>query len=79
MGYFKTSQDNLNLFYEDHGKGQPVILIHGWPDLSLGWHHQLKHLGGLGFHAIAPDMRGYGKSTIHQDKSAYCQKEIVEA
>ena len=75
----KLSTERHTTFYLSCGPedGPLAILIHGWPDLSLGWHHQLKHLGGLGFHAIAPDMRGYGKSTIHQDKSAYCQKEIV--
>ena len=76
----KLSTERHTTFYLSCGPedGPLAILIHGWPDLSLGWHHQLRHLGSLGFHAIAPDMRGYGKSTIHKNKSDYCQKEIVE-
>ena len=36
----------------------PIIFVHGWPELSISWRHQLPVFGGLGFHAVAPDMRG---------------------
>ncbi len=38
----------------------PIIFLHGWPELSISWRGQLSVFGGLGFRAIAPDMRGYG-------------------
>src|SRR5260370_7420742 len=43
--------------------GTPIIFVHGWPELSLSWRHQLACLGNLGFRAMAPDMRGYGRAT----------------
>ena len=51
---------------------QPIIMLHGWPDLSIGWEDQLKFFGAQGYHAIAPDMRGYGSSSIPVNHSDYC-------
>src|SRR5689334_17958375 len=45
--------------------GPLMIFVHGWPELSLSWRHQLPCFGALGFRAIAPDMRGYGRSTVY--------------
>ena len=44
--------------------GPLVVFVHGWPELSISWRHQLPCLGALGFRAVAPDMRGYGRSYI---------------
>ena len=57
--------------------GTPVIFLHGWPDLALGWRHQLLALGALGFRALAPDMRGYGQSTVHPAKTDYALEACV--
>ena len=57
--------------------GPPVIFIHGWPELSLSWRHQLDCLGSLGFRAIAPDMRGYGRSTVYDRHEDYALEHIV--
>ena len=57
--------------------GPRIYFLHGWPELSLSWRHQLTALGNLGFRAIAPDMRGYGKSSTYEKHSDYAQKEIV--
>jgi len=44
--------------------GQPVVLLlHGFPELAYSWRHQLPALGAAGYHAIAPDQRGYGRTT----------------
>jgi pimeloyl-ACP methyl ester carboxylesterase len=42
--------------------GEPVILLHGFPEMAHSWRHQLPALADAGFHAIAPDLRGYGDS-----------------
>ena len=42
--------------------GPLIVFVHGWPELSLSWRHQLPHFGALGFRAVAPDMRGYGQT-----------------
>lgn len=55
----------------------PIIFVHGWPELSISWRHQLPVFAGLGFQAIAPDMRGYGRSSVYPRDEAYAQQEIV--
>ena len=57
--------------------GTPVIFVHGWPELSISWRHQLPVFAGLGFRAIAPDMRGYGRSSVYDRQDAYAQEHIV--
>jgi pimeloyl-ACP methyl ester carboxylesterase len=57
--------------------GPLIIFVHGWPELSISWRHQLPVMGGLGFRAIAPDMRGYGKSSVYRTHAAYAQREVV--
>jgi pimeloyl-ACP methyl ester carboxylesterase len=41
-----------------------VVLLHGFPELAYTWRHQLVALARAGFHAVAPDLRGYGRSTV---------------
>lgn len=55
----------------------PVIFVHGWPELSISWRHQLPVFAGLGFRAVAPDMRGYGRSSVYRRHEDYAQEEIV--
>ena len=55
-----------------------IIFVHGWPELSLSWRHQLPCFASLGFRAIAPDMRGYGRSSIYGAHEDYRLEVIVE-
>ena len=55
----------------------PIIFVHGWPELSISWRHQLPVFAGLGFRAIAPDMRGYGRSSVPARQEDYAQAHIV--
>jgi pimeloyl-ACP methyl ester carboxylesterase len=70
---------NHQTFYLSAGpvNGPLVIFVHGWPELSISWRHQLPCLAGLGFRAIAPDMRGYGRSTVHPRHEDYALESIV--
>jgi pimeloyl-ACP methyl ester carboxylesterase len=67
-------------FYRASGPedGPLVIMCHGWPEQSLSWRHQLPVFGGLGFRAVAPDMRGYGNSSAPAEHEAYGLEHIVE-
>jgi pimeloyl-ACP methyl ester carboxylesterase len=56
----------------------PIIFVHGWPELSISWRHQLTSFAGLGFYAVAPDMRGYGSSTVYQTHAEYALEESVK-
>jgi non-heme chloroperoxidase len=53
---------SLNLYYEDHGSGQPIVLIHGFPLSSAAWEKQVPALLAAGYRTIAYDRRGFGNS-----------------
>lgn len=55
----------------------PIVFVHGWPELSISWRHQLPAFAALGFRAIAPDMRGYGRSSVHGRHEDYALRESV--
>ena len=55
----------------------PIIFLHGWPELSVSWRGQLPVFAGLGFRAIAPDMRGYGRSSVYTRHEDYGLEAIV--
>ena len=57
--------------------GPPMIFVHGWPELSSSWRHQLPCFGALGFRAIAPDMRGYGGSSVYPRHEDYALEHAV--
>jgi len=53
----------IKIYYEDHGTGQPVVLIHGYPLNSDSWERQEPALLGAGYRVIRYDRRGFGKSS----------------
>lgn len=54
--------NGINLHIAEQGTGPLVVLCHGFPESWYSWRHQLQALADAGYHAVAPDMRGYGKS-----------------
>src|SRR5436305_8984297 len=54
--------DDIRMHIAEQGEGPLVVLCHGFPESWYSWRHQLPALAAAGFHAVAPDMRGYGKS-----------------
>jgi len=59
----KENSGNIDLYYEDHGSGNPVILVHGWPLSGAGWEKQLPVLLEAGHRVITYDRRGFGESS----------------
>lgn len=55
----------------------PIIFVHGWPELSISWRHQIPTFANLGFRAIAPDMRGYGRSSAPTKHADYELEHIT--
>ena len=55
----------------------PIIFLHGWPELSISWRHQLPAMAALGLRAIAPDMRGYGRSSSYPSHVDYAVEHSV--
>jgi non-heme chloroperoxidase len=54
---------DIEIYYEDHGAGQPVVLIHGYPLSGRGWDKQVPALLNAGYRVITYDRRGFGKSS----------------
>ena len=66
MPYLKVGQENsgpIELYYEDHGSGRPVVLIHGYPLSGRAWDKQIPTLVESGHRVITYDRRGFGKSS----------------
>jgi len=66
MPYIKVARENtggVDLYYEDHGTGHPVVLIHGWPQSGRAWEKQVAALLEAGHRVITYDRRGFGESS----------------
>lgn len=61
----------IELYYEDHGTGKPVVLIHGWPLSGRSWEYQVPALVEAGHRVITYDRRGFGKSSQPWDGYDY--------
>ncbi|TLP80261.1 alpha/beta fold hydrolase [Maribacter sp. ACAM166] len=59
----KIAKEQVDIFYEDYGSGQPVILIHGWPLSRKSWEQQVWKIVEEGFRCISYDRRGFGTSS----------------
>ena len=59
----KENSGNIDLYYEDHGTGNPVILVHGWPLSGASWEKQVPVLLEAGHRVITYDRRGFGESS----------------
>jgi pimeloyl-ACP methyl ester carboxylesterase len=58
----ETVVNGVRLHYVEAGRGPLVVLLHGFPEFWYSWRHQLPALAAAGYHAVAPDMRGYNLS-----------------
>ncbi len=66
MGYITVGNENstpIELYYEDQGEGQPVVLIHGYPLDGHSWERQTRELLAQGYRVITYDRRGFGASS----------------
>jgi pimeloyl-ACP methyl ester carboxylesterase len=61
----------VDLHVVEKGDGQPVVLLHGFPELAYSWRFQIDALAEAGYHALAPDMRGFGRSPAPDEIEAY--------
>ena len=59
----KENSAKIELYYEDHGSGKPVVLIHGYPLSGASWEKQVPMLLNAGHRVITYDRRGFGKSS----------------
>lgn len=74
----RTVQTNgIHLHLAEAGQGPLVLLLHGWPESAYSWRHQLVALADAGYHAVAPDVRGYGQSDKPEPIEAYSMKQLL--
>ena len=69
--------NGIRLNIAEQGEGPLVLLCHGFPESWYSWRHQIGALAAAGFHAIAPDMRGYGKSDAPEAVDQYTIFHLV--
>ena len=65
------SANGIEIFLLEQGEGPLVVLCHGWPELSYSWRHQIPAIAAAGYHVVAPDMRGFGRTSAPADIAAY--------
>jgi pimeloyl-ACP methyl ester carboxylesterase len=69
--------NGIRIHIAEQGSGPLVLLCHGFPESWYSWRHQLKALAEVGFHAVAPDMRGYGQSDRPAEIERYSLFHLV--
>jgi pimeloyl-ACP methyl ester carboxylesterase len=67
----RLAVNGIELNVLDEGKGPLVVLCHGFPELAYSWRRQVPALTGAGFRVVAPDLRGYGRSSAPAEVDAY--------
>ena len=73
----KVETNGISLNIAEQGEGPLVMMLHGFPESWYSWRHQFSALAEAGYHAVAPDMRGYGESDKPFEIEAYNQVEVV--
>jgi pimeloyl-ACP methyl ester carboxylesterase len=71
MSERRIATNGIELNVHDEGEGPLVVLCHGFPELAYSWRHQIPALTGAGFRVLAPDMRGFGRSSTPPEIESY--------
>ena len=77
VNHRRVIANGIGLHVAEQGAGPLVILIHGFPESWYSWRYQLPALAKAGFHAVAPDMRGYGQSDLPHEVDSYTIMHLV--
>lgn len=68
---YDVATNGISLHVTEQGEGPAVLFCHGFPDTSYTWRRQMQAIASAGYRAIAPDMRGYGRSSAPADAALY--------
>ncbi|PRY05977.1 alpha/beta fold hydrolase [Paraburkholderia sp. BL25I1N1] len=71
MKEYDVVTNGISLHVTEQGQGQAVVFCHGFPDTAYTWRRQMDAVAEAGYRAIAPDMRGYGRSSAPADSALY--------
>jgi epoxide hydrolase A/B len=72
-----VTTNGIAMHITEQGDGPLVLLCHGWPELGFSWRHQLPALAAAGYRAVAPDLRGYGRTDAPDAIEAYSIMHLV--
>ena len=75
--FIRANDMNLHVAFAGPQDGNPVILLHGFPDASFGWAAQIRALADAGYSVIAPDQRGYNLSDKPRGRENYRMSLLV--
>jgi dipeptidyl aminopeptidase/acylaminoacyl peptidase len=68
---YDVPTNGISLHVTEMGEGEAVVFCHGFPDTAYTWRRQMQAVASAGYRAIAPDMRGYGRSSAPADAAFY--------
>ena len=63
--------NGIRMAVYEQGAGKPIVLCHGFPELAFSWRHQMQPLADAGYHVMAPDQRGYGRTDKPKPVESY--------
>lgn len=69
--------NGIRLHVTQQGEGPVVLLLHGFPELAHSWRYQLEALADAGYRAVAPELRGFGRSDCPPDADSYTTLDII--
>src|SRR5260370_5621391 len=72
-----VTTNGIRMHYVEAGRGPLVVLCHGFPESWYSWRHQIGALADAGFHVVAPDQRGYGRTEAPDDVTRYTLLDLV--
>lgn len=67
----------IGMHVTEQGQGYPVVFCHGFPHTGFMWHHQVAALAAAGYRALAPDLRGYGRTDAPVEPEAYTNEAVI--
>ncbi len=77
VSHQQIAANGIELHVAQSGEGDPVLLLHGFPELWYSWRHQIAAIAGSGRRAIAPDLRGFGGSSAPQQVEDYDIEQLT--
>src|SRR5690348_12451401 len=72
-----VESNGIRMHIAEAGRGPLVLLCHGFPECWYSWRHQLQALADAGYHAVAPDQRGYGQTDRPANIADYTMLHLV--
>ncbi len=73
-----VSVNGIKMHIAEKGEGPVVLFLHGFPEFWYSWRNQINALSSLGYHAVAPDLRGYGDTEAPTSITSYTCLHIVD-